>query len=105
MNKKFASILIASAFALAISVPLASIAAPPKPAKAPTATALNVTQDRDDQREAHPEIHHAIDQLEAAKDGLVKYGAHDLGGHRVKAIDHIDRALAELKEALKFDKR
>ncbi|HEV2488516.1 MAG TPA: hypothetical protein VGT03_01815 [Candidatus Acidoferrales bacterium] len=105
MNKRLINVLLASAFALAISLPLASIAAPPKPAKTPAAAALNATQERTEPREAHPEINRAIRQLQAAKAGLEKYGAHDLGGHRVKAIEHIDQALAELREGIKFDKK
>jgi Spy/CpxP family protein refolding chaperone len=54
-------------------------------------------------REHHPEIHHAIHALEHAKEMLEK-AAHDYGGHRQAAIEHIDMALKELHEALEFDK-
>jgi hypothetical protein len=105
MNKKLTRVLVASAFALGISLPLASIAAPPKPAKVPAVSALNAAQDRDDRKEPHPEINRAIRQLQAAKAGLEKYGAHDLGGHRVKAMEHIEQAIAELREGIEFDKK
>lgn len=102
--KRILTILAASAFVLALSLPLVTKAVPPKPAKATSASALTVPQDRDNAKEAHPEIRAAIRQLEGAKAGLEKYGAHDFGGHRVKAIDHINQALSELKQALQYDK-
>ena len=104
MLKRVASVLAVLAFVVAFSLPRATRAVPPKPAKSPAATKLNVPQDKDDAKEPHPEIRRAIRQLENAKDGLAKYGAHDFGGHRAKAIDHIDQALSELKQALQYDK-
>ncbi|OYV52065.1 MAG: hypothetical protein B7X10_00295 [Burkholderiales bacterium 21-58-4] len=53
--------------------------------------------------ERHPEINGAIHKLEHAKTNLNK-GAHDFGGHRVAAIQHIDAALSELHQALEYDK-
>ena len=102
--RKLASIFAASAFVLAFSLPLATQAVPPKNTKAPVANPAAAAQERPEPRERHPEIRTAMRQLEAAKAGLQKYGAHDFGGHRVKAISHIDEALAELKEALQYDK-
>lgn len=104
MIRKVVSILAAAVFVIAFSLPLTTKAVPPNPAKAPATAALTAPQDRDDAKEPHPEIRAAIRQLEGAKAGLQKYGAHDFGGHRVKAIGHIDQALAELREALKYDK-
>ena len=54
-------------------------------------------------RERHPVIYKAQKQLRNAKETL-EHGAHDFGGHRVKAIEHIDAALDELHTALDFDK-
>jgi hypothetical protein len=54
-------------------------------------------------RERHPVIHHAIVQLEAVKKNLNVEGAHDFEGHRAKAVEHIEQALAELRLALKAD--
>ncbi len=53
-------------------------------------------------RERHPEIYGAIHKLEHAKQDLNK-GAHDFGGHRMAAIQHIDAALSELHQALEYD--
>jgi hypothetical protein len=52
--------------------------------------------------EKHPEMLMAHKRLEAAKDALQK-GAHDLAGHREKALDLTDRAIAEVREAIKSD--
>ncbi len=54
--------------------------------------------------EAHPEIRAAIRALENAKEHLEK-GAHDFGGHRTKALEHINQALEECQKALNFDKK
>jgi len=54
--------------------------------------------------EPHPEINRAIAALEKARWHL-EHAAHDFGGHRVEAIGAIDRALDQLRIALKFDRR
>ncbi len=56
------------------------------------------------QRERHPEMMKALRALENAQRDL-KNSAHDFGGHRVKALDHTDAAIAEVKEALKYDRK
>ena len=53
--------------------------------------------------EPHPEIRAAINALEKAKFDL-EHAAHDFGGHRVEAIGAIDRALEQLRLALKYDR-
>jgi len=54
--------------------------------------------------EHHPELHKAMRKLRGAKQDLEK-AASDYGGHKVKAIEAIDRALEELKDALEADKK
>ena len=54
-------------------------------------------------REHHPELRRALDSLEKSKKELAN-SAHDFGGHRVKALQLTDSAIAEVHEALKFDK-
>ena len=56
------------------------------------------------QRERHPEMMKALRALENAKRDLSN-AAHDFGGHRVKALEHTEAAIAEVKEALKYDKK
>lgn len=53
--------------------------------------------------ERHPEIRAAQNHLMQAKARL-EHAAHDFAGHRVKAIEHINEALDELKLALESDK-
>jgi len=53
--------------------------------------------------EHHPMIHSAQKDLMHAKATLA-HADHDFGGHRVKAMEHIDAALGELTAALEFDK-
>ena len=54
--------------------------------------------------EEHPRMHVALFELRQARTEL-KEAKHDFGGHRVKAVKHIDQAIAELQLALKFDKK
>ena len=54
-------------------------------------------------REPHPEIRKAITALERAKADL-KRASHDFGGHRVAAIEACDRAIAQLRLALQYDR-
>jgi hypothetical protein len=53
--------------------------------------------------ERHPAIHRAIGALEAAKADM-QHAAHDFGGHRAAALEECDKAIVQLKEALKYDK-
>jgi len=54
--------------------------------------------------ERHPEIRAAQRALNQAE-GHLKRAAHDYGGHRVKAMEHIAAAQQELREALAFDNK
>jgi hypothetical protein len=54
--------------------------------------------------ERHPKIHAAIKALEDAKVDMQK-ADHDFGGHRAAALDECDKAIAQLKLALQFDKK
>jgi hypothetical protein len=53
--------------------------------------------------ERHPLIRQAIIALEAARRDL-NNAAHDYCGHRVQALDAVNRALTQLKLALECDK-
>ena len=53
--------------------------------------------------ERHPEIRAAQTHLMQAKARL-EHASHDFAGHRVKAIEHINEALEELKLALQSDR-
>jgi hypothetical protein len=53
-------------------------------------------------KERHPEIRRAMRALENAKNDL-EHASHDFGGHRQKALEHINAAVSELSQALAYD--
>jgi hypothetical protein len=53
--------------------------------------------------ERHPAIRRAITSLEEAKVYL-KNAKHDFGGHRADALVEVDKAIEQLRLALKYDK-
>jgi hypothetical protein len=69
------------------------------PAAAPAPVAAPVPQ----RPERHPEIRAAIRNLEEAR-GHLQAAAHDFGGHRVKALEHTNKAIEECREALRSDR-
>ncbi len=90
MKKKLTIILSSLAIAGTLAVALPSVFAEANVAPTPMA-------------EHHPAIRKAIDALEEAKADL-KRADHDFGGHRAAALEECDRAIMQLREALKFDK-
>lgn len=88
--------LAVATFSAVLSLPLIAAARPTIPARAPQPVATAAEQ--------HPEINGAIRALERAKLHLQR-AAHDFGGHRVEAIQAIDAALAQLRQALQYDKK
>ncbi len=54
--------------------------------------------------EKHPVLRQSMRQLEGVRDRLQKAPT-DFGGHREVAVDHINRAISELEQAIQFDKR
>jgi hypothetical protein len=67
-----------------------------QPSPAPAAPAVP------QRREPHPEIRGAIRALENAKRHLQE-GAHDLSGHRAKALQLTDQAIEECRLAIRSD--
>jgi hypothetical protein len=55
--------------------------------------------------ESHPVIQNALKELEHTRTILVKEGAHDFEGHRTKAVQDIDQAIQELRQALQVNKQ
>jgi len=114
MKKTLCAILTAGALTCALSLPVASQDKDQmKPGGALTsAQSLPPSaQDNDQMKpvqhermEEHPEIREAIHHLEQAKQSL-EHAAHDFGGHRSKALEHVNQALAECNEALHFGRR
>lgn len=54
--------------------------------------------------EPQPMMRKALNQLEDARRALENATA-DKGGHRVKAIAHIDAAISEVKAGIEFDNK
>jgi hypothetical protein len=50
--------------------------------------------------QVHPVIRESIEKVESARHDLVAYAERDFGGHRAKAIEHLDQALKELHIAM-----
>ncbi len=72
-------------------------------AAAASLTGLVLAASAAEAQERHPEIANAIRALEKARDYL-QHAAHDFGGHRVAALKDCDAALAQLREAQRFDR-
>ena len=53
--------------------------------------------------EPHPQIRAAIASLRHAKEHL-EHAAHDFGGHRVEAVEAVNKAIEQLEVCLKYDK-
>lgn len=51
-----------------------------------------------------PVMKEGLEQLQKAKETLKK-GTTDKGGHRVKAIELIDKAIEQLEKGIKFDNK
>jgi ABC-type protease/lipase transport system fused ATPase/permease subunit len=88
---------------LLVGMTLVSPSATPRPAP-PTAPQASAKPGAPQRRERHPEIIAAMRALEAAKHHL-ESAAHDFGGHRVRALEHVNAALGECKAALEYDRR
>lgn len=86
---------------LATSAALLLLALPGRPAHAQAALPTPITASAR-KPEVHPRIRSAIRELEAAKVELEK-APHDFGGHRADAVLAVDRAIAQLRLALKYD--
>jgi hypothetical protein len=55
-------------------------------------------------REGHPVLERAIDQITNIK-GRLQSAPKDFGGHKQKAIDALSLAADELRQAMQFDNR
>jgi hypothetical protein len=54
-------------------------------------------------KERHPVLQNSIRQIEAIKDRL-QNAPTDFGGHKEAAIDALNRAMNELRQAVQYDK-
>lgn len=95
MKKTVCAILTAGALTFAMSLPSA--------AQDKDTVKLKRVQ-MGEHKEAHPEMRAAIEHLREAKNNLERAN-HDFGGHRAKALGHVNEALEECERAMSFDKK
>ncbi len=103
MKKNMTLWVTAAALIGALSLTLTTVraqqTAAPKPAtEAPKPHQAGEALDK------HPALHKAIMALFDAKRDLER-ADHDFGGHRKQAIEDIDKAVAQLRLAMQFDKK
>lgn len=55
-------------------------------------------------RADQPHMHAALEHLRAARAEL-RMAEHDKGGWRVRAVENVDRAIAETERGMEFDRR
>jgi len=97
MKTKLMSWTMAAALAAMIAVP--ALAGPnPKPAQAPGPAPA---RQGGGEAAKHPRLHEAMRSLEVAKKHL-EAAPKEFGGHRVKAIEHINQAMEEVRAALRY---
>jgi type II secretory pathway pseudopilin PulG len=65
-----------------------------------TAMMFSLTSARAEQ----PKMEAALRALRAARAEL-QAASHDKGGHRVKALEHVNQAIAEVERGMEFDRR
>ena len=97
--KKHVLRLIASVL-LSVTLLFSSSFAQSIPQSPSKATAMQANPEKPSQ-EQHVQMHNAINALEQAKHHP-ELAHHDFGGHREKALDHVQEALRECHEALEF---
>lgn len=93
-----ASLILAFAFITPAPAAPNNAKAPAAPATSALPAAATATP-----AEPHPEIREALGSLRHAKEHL-EHAAHDFGGHRVEAVEAINRAIQQLEICLKYDK-
>ena len=97
MKRWITSMIEVAALMLALSFPMAALAAPPKPTPKPQPKAAASPA-----QEPHPEIHEAIESLRHAREHL-NHANHDFGGHREEAIRAIDEAIRQLQICMHYE--
>lgn len=91
--RKVAILTLFIAVALVLTLTFTVGAAGPKPAAAPVA-AVPATPVAVAMPAPHPHIHEALESMHAAKHHL-ETAVPDFHGHRLKAIEHLNKAIEE----------
>lgn len=101
MKNTFRKFLASTVLLAALVFPLTAWAG--AKATQPAAHPVQAGERRRAGGERHPEIRAAIRALQRAKRHLQE-AAHDFGGHRVEALEAVNKAIEQLKLALQYDK-
>lgn len=88
----FLGLLVVATLLFSLAFPAA--AAGPKAPTAPVAAVAAVPAVAAGVPERHPHIDEALEAMRSAKKHL-ETAEHDFGGHRAKAIEHLNRAIRE----------
>jgi hypothetical protein len=90
----FLSLLVIAALALTLAMPVTGAGPKAAAAPAPAVAAVPAVAVAAPTPEAHPHIDEALEAMRSAKHQL-ETAEHDFGGHRVKAIEHLNQAIRE----------
>jgi hypothetical protein len=90
---EFMTLLIMTALLFTLTLAFPAAAAGPKAPAAPVA-AVPAAPPAAAMPERHPHIDEALEAMRSAKKQL-ETAEHDFDGHRVKAIEHLDKAIHE----------
>ena len=88
------TLVITASLLLAVASPIAAAGPKPTAVPVPVAAAVPATTPSAAMPERHPHIEEALESMRGAKHQL-ESAEHDFAGHRVKAIEHLDRAIRE----------
>jgi hypothetical protein len=100
LQKSFTTALLGAGLAVGISGVSSHLLAPRVASADDRAIQMaDKDKDKDEKGVAYPNLHKAMDSLKEAKEYLEK-GSHNMRGHRVAAIEHVDKAIAEIEAGL-----
>lgn len=102
MNKSLVAVIGGFAVSGLLALAGSAVLAQPLGGRIPSTGAPGYGAPRNAERhEGHPVIKRGIRILKRART-VLEHGAHDFGGHRTAAIQHIDQALQQLNVALQI---
>ena len=94
--KRTTAVLSAAFLSLVLSLSLAAFSSSaPAPAPKPAAASAPAPENQ-------PEMNAALEHLREAKRNL-ESASHDKGGHRAKAIGHVNEAIREVEAGIQYD--
>jgi hypothetical protein len=103
--KKIGFVIVMIVAAIVFSIAFPAVAAGPK-APAPPVAAVPVLAVAAAAlpAEPHPHIREALESMREAKKHL-ETAAHDFDGHRVKSLEHLQKAIEEAEICMKLDNK